>query len=66
MQKPGMKSSGVAFLVAARFADLIGSDRFTATISIRQRQATARLFVAEGALVAITGRDQKTLDQAVA
>src|ERR1700734_2685210 len=28
--------------------------------------ATARLFVAEGAKVAITGRDQKTLDEAVA
>ena len=28
--------------------------------------ATARLFVAEGAQVAITGRDQKTLDDAVA
>src|ERR1700737_1228203 len=28
--------------------------------------ATARLFVAEGAEVAITGRDQKTLDEAVA
>ena len=28
--------------------------------------ATARLFVAEGAAVAITGRDQKTLDEAVA
>src|SRR6202047_4785331 len=28
--------------------------------------ATARLFVAEGAEVAITGRDQKSLDQAVA
>src|SRR5262252_6716048 len=28
--------------------------------------ATARLFIAEGAQVAITGRDQKTLDQAVA
>ena len=28
--------------------------------------ATARLFVAEGAQVAITGRDQKTLDEAVA
>src|SRR6516165_5522315 len=27
--------------------------------------ATARLFIAEGAQVAITGRDQKTLDQAV-
>ena len=27
--------------------------------------ATARLFVAEGAEVAITGRDQKTLDEAV-
>src|SRR6201984_771401 len=28
--------------------------------------ATARLFIAEGAAVAITGRDQKTLDEAVA
>src|SRR6202046_208903 len=28
--------------------------------------ATARLFVAEGAAVAITGRDQKALDEAVA
>ena len=28
--------------------------------------ATARLFVAEGAHVAITGRDQKTLDEAIA
>jgi NAD(P)-dependent dehydrogenase (short-subunit alcohol dehydrogenase family) len=28
--------------------------------------ATARLFVAEGAQVAITGRDQKTLDEAIA
>jgi NAD(P)-dependent dehydrogenase (short-subunit alcohol dehydrogenase family) len=28
--------------------------------------ATARLFVAEGAQVAITGRDQKTIDEAVA
>jgi NAD(P)-dependent dehydrogenase (short-subunit alcohol dehydrogenase family) len=28
--------------------------------------ATARLFVAEGAKVAITGQDQKTLDEAVA
>src|SRR5271163_1900775 len=28
--------------------------------------ATARLFVAEGAEVAITGRDQRTLDEAVA
>ena len=28
--------------------------------------ATARLFIAEGALVAITGRDQKTLDEAIA
>jgi short chain dehydrogenase len=28
--------------------------------------ATPRLFVAEGAEVAITGRDQKTLDEAVA
>ena len=28
--------------------------------------ATARLFVAEGAEVAITGRDQQTLDEAVA
>ena len=28
--------------------------------------ATARLFIAEGAQVAITGRDQKTLDKAVA
>src|ERR1700721_2445358 len=28
--------------------------------------ATARLFVAEGAEIAITGRDQKTLDGAVA
>ena len=28
--------------------------------------ATARLFIAEGAKVAITGRDQKTLDEAVA
>jgi NAD(P)-dependent dehydrogenase (short-subunit alcohol dehydrogenase family) len=28
--------------------------------------ATARLFVAEGAKVAITGRDQKTLDEAIA
>ena len=28
--------------------------------------ATARLFVAEGAPVAITGRDQKTLDEAIA
>ena len=28
--------------------------------------ATARLFIAEGAEVAITGRDQKTLDEAVA
>ena len=28
--------------------------------------ATARLFVSEGAEVAITGRDQKTLDEAVA
>jgi NAD(P)-dependent dehydrogenase (short-subunit alcohol dehydrogenase family) len=28
--------------------------------------ATARLFVAEGAQVAITGRDQKTLEEAVA
>lgn len=28
--------------------------------------ATARLFVAKGAEVAITGRDQKTLDEAVA
>src|ERR1700722_19774712 len=28
--------------------------------------ATARLFVAEGAQIAITGRDQKTLDEAVA
>jgi NAD(P)-dependent dehydrogenase (short-subunit alcohol dehydrogenase family) len=27
--------------------------------------ATARLFVAEGAEVAITGRDQKTLDEAI-
>jgi NAD(P)-dependent dehydrogenase (short-subunit alcohol dehydrogenase family) len=27
---------------------------------------TARLFVAEGAQVAITGRDKKTLDEAVA
>ena len=27
--------------------------------------ATARLFIAEGAQVAITGRDQKTLDEAV-
>src|SRR5215467_7709889 len=28
--------------------------------------ATARLFIAEGAQVAITGRDQKTLDAAIA
>src|SRR6516164_6152846 len=28
--------------------------------------ATARVFIAEGAQVAITGRDQKTLDEAVA
>src|ERR1700719_1340479 len=28
--------------------------------------ATARLFVAEGAKIAITGRDKKTLDEAVA
>ena len=28
--------------------------------------ATARLFIAEGAEVAITGRNQKTLDEAVA
>jgi NAD(P)-dependent dehydrogenase (short-subunit alcohol dehydrogenase family) len=28
--------------------------------------ATARLFIAEGAQVAITGRDQNTLDEAVA
>ena len=28
--------------------------------------ATARLFITEGAQVAITGRDQKTLDEAVA
>src|SRR6202045_199226 len=28
--------------------------------------ATARLFIAEGALAAITGRDQKTLDEAIA
>ena len=28
--------------------------------------ATARLFIAEGAEVAITGRDQQTLDEAVA
>jgi len=28
--------------------------------------ATARLFIAEGAKVAITGRDQKTLDEAIA
>jgi len=28
--------------------------------------ATARLFVAEGAQVAVTGRDQKTLDEAIA
>src|SRR6476646_5765358 len=28
--------------------------------------ATARLFIAEGAKVAISGRDQKTLDEAVA
>jgi NAD(P)-dependent dehydrogenase (short-subunit alcohol dehydrogenase family) len=28
--------------------------------------ATARLFVAQGAQVAVTGRDQKTLDEAVA
>jgi NAD(P)-dependent dehydrogenase (short-subunit alcohol dehydrogenase family) len=28
--------------------------------------AAARLFVAEGAQVAITGRDQKTLDEAIA
>ena len=28
--------------------------------------ATARLFIAEGAQVAITGRDQKTLDEAIA
>ena len=28
--------------------------------------ATARLFIAEGAEVAITGRDQKTLDEAIA
>ncbi|HXW90863.1 MAG TPA: SDR family NAD(P)-dependent oxidoreductase [Terriglobales bacterium] len=28
--------------------------------------ATARLFIAEGAQVAITGRDQATLDEAVA
>ena len=28
--------------------------------------ATARLFIAEGAEVAITGRDQKTLEEAVA
>jgi NAD(P)-dependent dehydrogenase (short-subunit alcohol dehydrogenase family) len=28
--------------------------------------ATGRLFIAEGALVAITGRDQKTLDEAIA
>ena len=28
--------------------------------------ATARLFIAEGAQVAITGRDQKTLDTAIA
>ena len=27
--------------------------------------ATARLFIAEGAQVAITGRDQKTLDEAI-
>ena len=27
--------------------------------------ATARLFIAEGAQVAITGRDQKTMDEAV-
>ncbi len=30
------------------------------------RLATARLFIAEGAQVAITGRDQKTLDEAIA
>jgi len=28
--------------------------------------ATGRLFIAEGAQVAITGRDQKTLDEAIA